>query len=164
MAILRSTQKAQTIKKLAEMAPPGEQFLATVHCETGPSPWLGLVFDEIPFLGLIVTLMRKYYFVTLTSSHVVINTANRWTNRPGEVAYSFPRNAFPMTEIKRVTFWSSMFVMLPGTAKPTRLNINRYWRQELDALLAGLPAPQPVAGIPAQAPPPQVPSPVQDQR
>jgi hypothetical protein len=159
MAILRSTQKAQTIAKLAQMAPPGEQFLATVHCETGPSPWLGIIFDEIPFLSLIITLMRKYYFVTLTSSHVVINTAGRFSNRPGEVAYSFPRDGFPIVNVKRVTFWSSMYVQLPGEPKPVRLNINRYWRTEFDALLAGLPA-QPQ--IPTQAPAPQMP--VQDQQ
>jgi hypothetical protein len=155
MAILRSTQKAQTIAKLQQIAPPGETFIATVHCETGPSPWLGVIFDEIPFLGLIVALMRNYYFVTLTSSHVVINTAGRFSNRPGDVAFSFPRNAFPLVSVKRVSFWSSMYVQLPNSAKPTRLNVNRYWRTEFDALINNLPAPAQVPGQPAPEQPAQ---------
>lgn len=151
MAIRRSTQKAQVIAALQQVAPPGEQFLACVHCETGPSPWLGILFDEIPFLGMIVQYMRKFYFITLTNTSVVINTAGRFTNRPGQVVYSFPRNAFPVVSIKRVTFWSSMFVQLPNSPKPTRLNVARYWRNEFDQLVAGLPQP----AIPGQAGAPQ---------
>ncbi|HKD96933.1 MAG TPA: hypothetical protein VKB69_04950 [Micromonosporaceae bacterium] len=147
MAIRRSTQKAQVIAALQQVAPPGEQFLACVHCETGPSPWLGILFDEIPFLGLIVQYMRKFYFITLTNTSVVINTAGRFTNRPGAVVYSFPRNAFPVVSIKRVTLWSSMYVQLPGSQKPTRMNIARYWRNEFDQLISGLPQ----AVVPGQA-------------
>jgi len=40
-----------------------------------------------------------------------------------------------------------MYVQLPGSNKPTRLNIDRYWRGEFDQLIAGLPAPT----VPAQA-------------
>lgn len=146
MAIRRSTQKAQVIAQLTQVAPPGEQFLACVHCESGPSPWLGIIFDELPLVGMIVTLMRRFYFITLTNTSVVINSASRFTNRPGGVVYSFPRNAFPVVKVKRARLWSSMHVMLPGTDKPTRLNIDRYWRSEFDQLLAGLPAPT----VPAQ--------------
>ena len=97
MAIRRATQKKQVIEKLTAIAPPGETFIACVHCETGPSPWLNAVFDEVPFLGLIVALTRQMYFITLTNTSVVINAANRFTNRPGDVLYSFPRHAFPVT-------------------------------------------------------------------
>ena len=83
MAIRRKTQKAQVIAQLQQVAPPGEQFLACVHCESGPSPWLSLLYDEVPFLGTIVYWMRNFYFITVTSSHVVMNSANRVTNRPG---------------------------------------------------------------------------------
>src|SRR5262245_27277853 len=101
MAIRRKTQKAQVIAQLTQVAPPGEQFLACVHCESGPSPWLGIIFDELPFVGMIVTLMRRFYFITLTNTSVVINSASRFTNRPGGVVYSFPRNAFPVVKVNR---------------------------------------------------------------
>ena len=55
MAFRRSKQKQQVIEKLQEIAPPGETFVACVHCETGPSPWLGMLFDEVPILGTVVT-------------------------------------------------------------------------------------------------------------
>src|SRR5215510_4954697 len=112
MAIRRKTQKAQVIAQLQQVAPPGEQFLACVHCESGPSPWLSLLYDEVPFLGTIVYWMRNFYFITVTSSHVVMNSANRLTNRPGPVIYSFPRDQFPLVSAKRAALWSSLYVQL----------------------------------------------------
>ena len=56
MAIRRAKQKEQVIAKLSSVAPPGETFLACVHCETGPSPWLNSLFDEVPILGLVMAL------------------------------------------------------------------------------------------------------------
>jgi hypothetical protein len=154
MAIRRAKQKAQVIQKLAASAPPGETFIATVHCETGPSPWLNALFDEVPFLGLIMALTRKFYFLTLTNTSIVVNTANRFTNRPGDVVFAFPINAFPVIKVKRAAVWSSMFVTFPGQGNQTRLNIHRYWRNEFDQLLAALPA-QP--SVPSQGAPQQSP-------
>ena len=159
MAIRRAKQKAQVIEKLSQSAPPGETFIATVHCETGPSPWLNALFDEVPFLGLIMALSRSFYFVTLTNTSIVINSSNRFTNRPGEVVYAFGRNAFPVVKVKRAAVWSSMFVQLPGKSKPTRLNIHRYWRNEFDQLLTALPAQPAVPGQPQGAP--NQPAPIQ---
>jgi hypothetical protein len=140
MAIRRAKQKAQVIEKLSSVAPPGETFIACVHCETGPSPWLNAIFDEVPLLGTVIALTRRFYFVTLTNTSVVINSANRFTNRPGDVVVSFPRHAVPISRVKRAAVWSSMYLTFPNGTKPTRLNIHRYWRGELDQLLAAVPA------------------------
>jgi len=139
MAIRRAKQKAQVIEKLKSQAPAGETFLACVHCETGPSPWLGALFDEVPLLGLIVQLSRKFYFLTLTNTSIVVNSAARFTNRPGEIVASFPREAFPASRVKRARVWSTLYVQFAGSAKPTRLNVHRYWRGEFDQLVAVLP-------------------------
>ncbi len=139
MAIRRAKQKQQVIEKLSSVAPAGETFIATVHCETGPSPWLNAIFDEVPVLGLVVALTRRFYFLTLTNSSVVVNEANRFTNRPGDVVAAFPRTALPITRVKRAAVWSSLYLQFPGEAKPTRLNVHRYWRGELDQLIAALP-------------------------
>jgi hypothetical protein len=146
MAIRRATQKAQVIAKLQSIAPPGETFVACVHGETGPSPWLNGLFDQVPFLGLIVALTRRFYFFTLTNTSVVVNSANRFTNRPGPVVVSFPRAAFAVTGFKRGTVWSKFYVQLPGSGKPTRINVHRYWRSDLDALSAAFPASVTAAG------------------
>jgi hypothetical protein len=149
VAIRRAKQKQQVIAKLKEVAPPGETFEACVHCETGISPWLGAALDEIPLVGLIIALTRRFYFFTLTSQHVVLNSANRFTNRPGEVLGSWPRDAFPMSGVKRGKVWSVAYVQFAGGSKPTRLNIHRYWRTEFDQLVAGT-----STGAPTPAPPP----------
>lgn len=146
MAIRRAKQKQQVIEKLRAVAPPGETFEACVHCETGISPWLGAALDEIPLVGLIVALSRKMYFFTLTSQHVVLNSANRFTNRPGEVLGSWPRDAFPISGVKRGKVWSVAYVQFANSSKPTRLNIHRFWRSEFDQLIAG------TTGAPTTAP------------
>jgi hypothetical protein len=140
MAIRRAKQKAQVIEKLREMSPAGENFIACVHGETGPSPWLNALFDEVPFLGLIVSLTRRFYFFTLTDNHVVVNSANRFTNRPGDVVATFPRAYFPASRYKRGTVWSRFYVEFPDSARPTRINVHRFWRGELDGLSAAFPA------------------------
>ena len=140
MAIRRAKQKAQVIEKLKQQAPAGETFLACVHCETGPSPWLNAIFDEVPVLGLVVALTRKFYFLTLTNTSVVMNTANRFTNRPGDIVGAFHRDAVPISRVKRGAVWSKMYMQLPGESKPRRLNVHRYWRGEFDQLIAALPA------------------------
>src|SRR5436190_24200497 len=99
MAIRRAKQKAQVIEKLSSVAPAGETFIACVHCETGPSPWLNAVFDEVPGLGLAVALTRKFYFLNLTNTSVVVNSANRFTNRPGDAVAVFPRAAIPASRV-----------------------------------------------------------------
>jgi hypothetical protein len=141
MAIRRAKQKAQVIEKLRQQAPPGENFLACVHCETGPSPWIGALLDEVPLVGFIVQMTRKFYFLTLTNTSIVVNSASRLTNRPGGIVASFPNNAFPVSRIKRARVWSTMYVQFAGGSKPTRLNIHRYWRTEFDQLVGALPAP-----------------------
>jgi hypothetical protein len=140
MAIRRAKQKAQVIAKLSQQAPPGETFIACVHVETGSSPWLGILLDEIPLVGFIVQMMRKFYFLTLTNTSIVINTCSRYRNQPGDIVASYPREAFPASRIKRGTVWSVMYLEFPNNSKPTRLNIHRYWRNEFDQLTAALPA------------------------
>jgi hypothetical protein len=146
MAIRRAKQKQQVMEKLAAQAPAGEQFIACVHTETGPSPWLGALLDEIPVVGLVVQLSRKFYFFTLTNTSVVVNNASRFTNRPGEVVAVFPRNNVPVSNFNRAAVWSKFYVQFPGQNKPTRLNIHRYWRQELDQLAQAFPAGAQVGG------------------
>jgi hypothetical protein len=140
MAIRRAKQKAQVIAKLSQQAPPGETFIACVHCETGPSPWLGVLLDEIPVVGLVVQLTRKFYFLTLTNTSIVVNSASRFTNRPGNIVASFPSSSFPVSKVKRARVWSTMYVQFTGSSKPTRLNIHAFWRNEFDQLFAALPA------------------------
>ncbi len=152
MAIRRAKQKAQVIEKLARIVPPGERFLATVHTETGPSPWLNGLFDEVPLLGLIVALSRKFYFFTLTDGSVIVNSASRFTNRPGGVVAVFPRHSVPVSRFNRAAVWSKFYVQFPNGSKPTRLNVHRYWRGELDQLAAAFPVTASVIPAGGQAP------------
>jgi hypothetical protein len=110
-----------------------------VHGETGPSPWLNALFDEIPAVGLIMALTRQQYFFTLTNTSVVVNSANRFTNRPGEIVAVFARAAFPVSRYNRAAMWSKFYLQLPRSSKPSRINVHRYWRTELDQLAVAFP-------------------------
>ena len=159
VAIRRAKQKQQVIEKLSQSAPPGEVFITTVHVETGPSPWLNILFEEIPGALLVVALLRRMYFLTLTNTSVVINSANRWNNRPGDVVAVFPRHLFPASRVNRARVWSKIYVQFPNEPKPTRLNVHGYWRNEFDQLLAALPQQPsiPAQGTPTQGAPSQSP-------
>jgi hypothetical protein len=131
--------REQVIQNLSQVAPPGEQFIACIHSETGPSPWFNILFDEVPFLTLIVQMMRKYYFITLTNGHIVVNRAGRMTNRPKEVVVAMPLQANPFSGIKKGKIWSRLYMQFPGEAKPTRMNFHRIWNADIDRFIATFP-------------------------
>jgi hypothetical protein len=139
MALRRSKMREQVIQNLAAVAPPGERFVACIHCETGPSPWLNILFEEVPFLMLIVQLMRKYYFLTLTNGHLVVNRAGRMTNRPKEVVTAIPIQQVQISGIVKGKIWSRLYLQFPGKSKATRINFHRIWNSDVDHFIAMFP-------------------------
>ncbi|MFJ1754466.1 hypothetical protein [Kitasatospora sp. NPDC088134] len=152
MAIRKSTMQEQVAAAIAAIE-PNDRPVTTFHTITGPSPWL---MNE---LGLIGQLFVKYYFVTLTERVVVVHKASRMSNRPKELVHVIPLDQAraSISDVRRNTLWSSLRFQLPGEPKPTRLNIGRYWRAEMDVFTAGLLGGGP--GVPPQGQP--VPNPYQ---
>lgn len=140
MAIRKSTMQEQVAQAIAQIN-PGDRPIATFHTVTGPSPWL------INSLGIIAQAFVKYYFVTVTDQAVVFHKAGRVSSRPKELVAAIPRQeaAGLVSEVKRNALWSSLKFQLPGEPKPTRLNVARYWRPELDQWVPA------VTGVPATA-------------
>ncbi|MER5638068.1 hypothetical protein ABT095_14050 [Kitasatospora sp. NPDC002227] len=133
MAIRKSTMQEQVAQAIAEIN-PSDRPVVTFHTISGPSPW---IMNE---LGLIGQLFVKYYFVTLTEQAVVVHRAGRLANRPKELVHAIPLEQARtlVTQVKRATIWSSLRFQFPGEEKPTRLNIGRYWRAELDQFVPAL--------------------------
>ena len=150
MAVRKSKIQEQVLQKFAEVAPPGEQVTVFFETLTGPSPWLVALLSEIPFVGLIVALVRNVYFVALTNTSVVVVAANKFTNRPTNLVAAEPFAAAKFSNLKIAPVWSKVYYQLPGQAKPTRLNVHRKWRNELDALVRSI-GPSINAALPAQA-------------
>jgi hypothetical protein len=148
MAVRKAKIQEQVAQKFSEVAPPGEQMTVFFEAITGPSPWLLALLSEIPLVGLIVALVRKLYFVALTNTSVVVIGASKFSNRPTDLvaAEHFADAKFSKLNIAAV--WSKVYYQMPGQAKPTRLNVHRKWRTELDALVRSVgPA---LGGIPNQ--------------
>jgi len=127
MAIRKSTMQEQVVQAIAQIN-PGDRPIVTFHTVTGPSPWL------VSSFGALAQLFVKYYFVTVTEQAVVFHKAGRMTARPKELVAAIPRQeaAHLVSDVRRNTMWSSLRFQLPGQPKPTRLNVGRYWRAELD--------------------------------
>ncbi|MFI6445123.1 hypothetical protein [Kitasatospora sp. NPDC050543] len=133
MAIRKSTMQEQVAQAIAAIEPT-DRPIVTFHTITGPSPWL------MNALGLIGQLFVKYYFVTLTERVVVVHRASRMSNRPQELLYVVPleQARVVVSDIKRNPLWSSLRFHFPNEEKPTRLNVARYWRSELDVFVPAL--------------------------
>ncbi|GAA5012838.1 hypothetical protein [Kitasatospora paranensis] len=133
MAIRKSTMQEQVAEAIAAIE-PNDRPVVTFHTVTGPNPWL------MSQLGLIGQLFVKYYFVTLTERVVVVHRAARMSNRPQELLHVIPLEQARglISQVDRGAVWSSMRLHLPGDEKPTRLNVGRYWRAELDQFVPAL--------------------------
>jgi hypothetical protein len=135
--------RKQVIENLSQVAPPGEQFVACAHCETGLNPWLAHLAEQIPFVGGVIGIaiysMRSYYFITLTNTSIVVNRAGRMANRPKEVVVAMPIGTSPIQRIKKGVVWSRMYFQFPGQEKPTRLNFHRIWNADIDKFIIAMP-------------------------
>ncbi|WP_406000523.1 hypothetical protein [Streptomyces sp. NBC_00829] len=140
MAMKKATIQQQVAAAIAQ-ANPGDRPIVTIQAVAGPSVWL------MSMLGLIGQAFLTYYFVTVTDQAVVVHKAGRMSNRPREIAFALtPAEVQGMIgDIKRNAVWSSFRFHLPGQAQPTRMNVHRIWRTEMDQLLGTLTGYQPPA-------------------
>ncbi|MBT2508193.1 MULTISPECIES: hypothetical protein [Streptomyces] len=138
MAVKKSTIQQQVAAAIAQ-ANPADRPIVTIQAIAGPSPWL------MSMLGLIGQAFLTYYFVTATEQAVVIHKASRWSNRPQEIVYALPpaEAGRLVSGIQRNTVWSVFQLQLPNEPKPTRMNVHRIWRGEMDQLLTLLTGVQP---------------------
>jgi hypothetical protein len=157
MPITRSGMRQQVIQNLAAVAPPGEQFIACIHTETGPSPYLVDALARVPFLVPIIEIMRKRYFVTMTNSSFIVNRAGKLRNSVKEIVAVVPISAAPLQNVKIGWWmWNKAWFQFPGDPKPTKMYFHRIWKSDVNRMLEVLQQMglgQPPAGqIPAQIP------------
>ncbi|WP_030881389.1 hypothetical protein [Streptomyces sp. NRRL S-1868] len=150
MALRKPTMKKQVAEAIAGQM-PGDRPLVTVAAVAGPTPWL-----SVGLLALIGQLLTKYYFITVTEQGLLLHRMARFSQRPKEIVHAIPRDqaAALFGEIQLNPLWSVFHMMLPGGAKPVRINIHRMWRNELQEMIQLLRGgfPGPVPGAPSQMP------------
>ncbi|MEU9377029.1 hypothetical protein AB0D94_25085 [Streptomyces sp. NPDC048255] len=133
MAIKKATIQQQVAEAIAQ-ANPADRPLVVIQAVAGPSVWL------MSMLGLIGQAFLTYYFITVTEQAVVVHKASRMSNRPQEIAFAVASDqaANLVSEINRNAVWSNFRMQFPGQQKPTRMNVHRVWRNEMDQLLGHL--------------------------
>ncbi|MEV6109051.1 hypothetical protein AB0M28_30760 [Streptomyces sp. NPDC051940] len=136
MAVRKSKMQEQVAESIKK-TDPGARPVVTVYSVTGPTPWFTGSF------GLLGQLFVKYYFITVTEQSVIIHGASVMTGRPTKVAHAIDRQEAKdmVSEVRRAKVYSSFRMRLPGQAKPTRINVHRVWRPEMDRLLTELGTP-----------------------
>lgn len=130
MAFKRAMIQQQVAAAIAQ-ANPTDRPIVTIQAVAGPSVWL------MNMLGLIGQSFLTYYFITVTEQAVVVHRASRMSNRPQEITFAIPsaQAGGMVGEIKRNAIWSSFRFQFPGQPQPTRMNVHRIWRNEMDHLL-----------------------------
>jgi hypothetical protein len=133
VAIRKSTMQEQVAQAIAEINPT-DRPIVTFHTMAGMSPYL------LSLVGTIGQAFIKYYFVTLTEQAVVFHRASRMSNRPKELVVAIPRAqaAAGLGQVKPATLWSHLYYQLPNEPKPSRLNVHRIWRSEMETFVSAL--------------------------
>jgi hypothetical protein len=138
MPVSRSGMRHQVIRNLSAVAPPGEQFIACVHGESGVSPYLIMAFDSA-ILEFVVALIRKRYYITMTNGNFIVNKASRNMNRVKDIVCVVPIGAAPLVNVKQGWFlWSKLWFQFPGRSKPTKIYFRRFWNSDVSRMLEAL--------------------------
>jgi len=149
MALRKATTQEQVARSIREQNPT-ERPIATVMGLSGPSPLL------LSMITAVWMLFVKSYFITLTERAILVQRASKWTSRPHEILHVIPRDQAPylIGDVQPRMLWSSFRITLPGAPRPTRINVHRVWKQEMEHLMQVVhtPASQGHHDIPNQRP------------
>ncbi|MBZ4322615.1 hypothetical protein [Streptomyces huiliensis] len=137
---LRKATIQEHVGRAVVEANPYDRPVVTVYGISGPSPL------AMAFLSSIWIFFVDTYFVTFTQQALLFHRAGKFSSRPKELVFALPHDQARqmVSDVRMGTLWSSFRFWMPGREKPTRINVNRAWRNELDHLLRTLASPQPM--------------------
>jgi hypothetical protein len=134
LAFRKEKIKEQFAASIPPALEPGEQVLAGTYCQTGPSPWLQ------GGIGLLIMLMMgaKWYYLVVTDRRVLWFRASMWSQRPKGSVEADPRSAVQIHDVDvDNVVWSKFRIQRPG-GKDVRVNVHRFWRDEVQQLVGAL--------------------------
>ena len=156
MAIRKEKIKEQFQAVIPPALEPGEQVLGGTYCQTGPSPWLQ------GGVGLLIMLLMgaKWYYLAVTDRRLLWFRASMWTQRPKGSVEAEPRSSVQLHDVDVDNVVWSKFRLQRPTGKDVRVNVHRFWREEVQQLVGvlggqGAPMQPPVPGTPPPAAPGQ---------
>ncbi|WP_171172181.1 hypothetical protein [Streptomyces sp. I05A-00742] len=131
---LRKATIQEHVGRAVTEANPWDQPVVMVQGVTGPNPM------AMAFLTSLWILFMDTYFVTFTQQGLLFHRCGKFSNRPKELVLALPHDQARqlVSDVRMGTLWSSFRFWMPGREKPTRINVNRAWRNELDYMLRTL--------------------------
>ncbi|MBB4924294.1 hypothetical protein [Kitasatospora kifunensis] len=90
------------------------------------------------FVGPLGVLLRKTYFLTLTTTSVVVHSGSGAGGQPTKLVQVIPRETVGelISDVKLGASWSSFRLRFPGSGRRVRLNVSHHSRTELDRFLS----------------------------
>lgn len=149
MAMRKATIQQQVAQSIYAQNPTDRPHVMVMGM-SGPSPFI---------MAMITTLWLLFvesYFIILTDQALLVQRASKWTGRPQEIVHAIPRDQAPylIGDVRPGALWSHFRFQLPGKPKPSRINVHRIWRQEMQQLVQMLHGSVPQGGmVPPQAAP-----------
>ena len=144
MAGRKQKIQEQFAQALAPILEPGEQVVAGVMSQTGPSPWLAGAF------GIVIMLLMgaRWYFVAATGKRMIVMKASMLSGRPKGLAWADPLGSFTLHDVVTdAKVWQSFKLSRPGVHEAIRFNVSKIiWKDEylkLVSALSGSLPPQP---------------------
>lgn len=154
MAFRKETIRQQFSEAIVSVLEPGERVTAGAYTVSGPSPWLtGL-------LGVVIMLLAgmRYYFVAVTDRRVILMKASMWSQRPRGVASAYPTSSVSLSDVTMAGMWSHLRFQ-PAGGKRIRLNFHKFWRGEMQQVVAAIQAGAATGPTGTALPPPPPPTP-----
>ena len=153
MAIRKDKIKQQFAAAVEPMLEPGEELREGFYCQTGPNPWwLGAIG-----IGVMLLFGLRYYFIGVTDRRILWVKGSFWSARPKGLAWADPVGQPSITAVvSDAKLWNSFRYTRSG-GKKLRVNVHRFWRDELRRALDAMASPS--QGSAAPPPPPMPPTP-----
>jgi hypothetical protein len=142
VALRKETMKKQVNEAIAKDT-PSERPVVTIYAVAGPSPILLGLLAPLCLITAIWALLVKHYFITITEESVLIRRVNKYAGRPRKLVLTVPRGevAALVRDGERGSLWSYFHFQFPDKPEPTRFNVGRQWRSELDQFMPVITAP-----------------------
>lgn len=113
---------------IASLMEAGEQPVAGAVVMTGPSPWL------------IGPVLQRMYFIEVTDRRVLFIKFSKSAASPKGLAWADPRDSVQVHDVAmdRRLYVFGKFRYRRSNGKDIRINIDRFWREDGQAVVAAL--------------------------
>ena len=126
MSTRKDTIRQRFDAVIASLVEAGEQPVAGAVVTSGPSPWL------------IGPLLQHMYFIEVTDRRVLFIKVSKGTASPKGLAWADPRDSVQVHDVAMDHGLNRKFRYRRSNGEDIRINVDRFWREDGQAVVAAL--------------------------